>query len=64
VGAPVRDRRYVFTDAARDEHRRAQAELGCAELLKRLIEYHPELPIGVCREPGTKRPLIHYRRDD
>ena len=47
-----------------EECRTAEAKLGCAELLKRLIEHHPELPIGICGEPGTKRPLINYRRDD
>jgi hypothetical protein len=64
MSAPARDRHYVFSDAAQDEQRKEQAELGCAELLKRLIEHHPELPIGICREPGTKRPLLYYRRDD
>jgi hypothetical protein len=64
VSAPARNRHYVFTDAAQDAHRKAQAELGCAELLKRLIEHHPDLPVGICREPGTKRPLINYQSND
>jgi hypothetical protein len=54
----------MLNDAAKDAVRREQAELACAELLKRLIEHHPELPIGLCREPGTKRPLLSYRRND
>jgi hypothetical protein len=54
----------VSAPAPDEQCRAAEAKLGCAELLKRLIEHHPELPIGICGEPGTKRPLINYRRDD
>jgi hypothetical protein len=42
---------------ASDDRRRAVNAFGCAELLKRLIEHHPHLPIGVCRTPGTRRPI-------
>jgi hypothetical protein len=63
VSALVRDQHYLITDE-HEARQKTQDKRGCGELLKRLIEHHPSQPIGVCREPSTKKPLVNYRRDD
>lgn len=41
-----------------DAEVRARDTAGCDDLLAALCRAHPEMTPGICREPGTKRPII------